>query len=404
MSPRCLFGLLAGLLAGAALAAEREYEVDYTIELVPAQDRAKVTIAVDDRQDVVSRFNFRIDPKVHTDFSADGELRIEGERVIWRPPARGGTLRLQSKVSHRRQKGDYDAYMDKDWAIFRGDDVIPAALVRAKKRAQSKAVLRFKLPPGWGVTTGWIKGADGTFTIDNPKRRFDRPVGWMIAGRIGIRKDRIGVKEVVVAAPDGSDLHRMDVLTFLNVVWPEAQHAFGRMPPKLLVVGAGAPMWRGGLSAPNSLFLHADRPLVSENGTSALLHELTHVVTRIRGLPNDDWIAEGLAEFYAIELLYRSGAMSETRYDGVRAWLRRWSRDVKSLRVKKSTGRVTARAVILWQDLDREIRERSKDERDIDDVTQALMRIGKVSLDDLRAAAEKAAGGKLKALDSPLLR
>ena len=44
--------------------------------------------------------------------------------------------------------------------------------------------------------------------------------------------------------------------------------------PRLLIVSAGDPMWRGGLSGPSSMFLHSDRPLISENRTSTLLHEL----------------------------------------------------------------------------------------------------------------------------------
>src|SRR5205085_6219937 len=120
--------------------------------------------------------------------------------------------------------------------------------------------------------------------------------------------------EVAVSGPIGADLRRMDVLALLNLIWPEVEHAFGRTPRKLLIAGAPDPLWRGGLSAPNSLFLHADRPLVSENGTSALLHELTHVITRIRGDRYDDWIAEGIAEFYSVELQRRAGAISTSRY------------------------------------------------------------------------------------------
>ena len=163
-------------------------------------------------------------------------------------------------------------------------------------------------------------------------------------------------------------------------------------------------MWRGGLSSPNSFFLHADRPIVSENGTSALLHELTHVITRIRGEMNDDWIAEGLAEFYSIELMYRAGGMIDTRYQKVRDWLEHWSRDVTTQRVKNSKGPVTARAVILLQDLDREIRRLTKEKHNIDDVTRKLMKQRKVSLDDLRRIAENLVGGKLGVLDNPLLK
>lgn len=410
-SPRFITAALLLLLAAcghgmAAPAAEpKVFFVNYGIALTPGVDDAVVTIRIGKGAQHVRRLNFRIDPRRHTQLRADGELAIEGNRAIWQPPARGGTLTLHAKINHQRRKGDYDAHINRAWAIFRGDDVIPAAKARLAKGATSRAHLSFTLPPGWtNVDTGWPKGQDGRFIIDNPQRAFDRPVGWMIAGEVGTRRDQVGATELAVGAPKGSGLHRMDVLTFLNFVWPEMEGAFDKVPPKLLVVGAGDPMWRGGLSSPNSMFLHADRPLVSENGTSALLHELTHIVTRVRGQPKDDWIAEGIAEFYAGELLYRAGGMSDERHDKLRRWLQDWGKDVKSLRLDRSTGPVTARAVVLLQDLDREIRRRTDDRRNLDDVVRKLMRIGKVSLDDLRAAAQEVIGGNAATLDSPLLR
>ncbi|HCP55752.1 MAG TPA: hypothetical protein DIU04_13580, partial [Pseudomonas sp.] len=114
---------------------------------------------------------------------------------------------------------------------------------------------------------------------------------------------------VTVAAPKDEGMHRMDVLTLLTFIWPEMQSVFPRDPAKLLIVGAGDPMWRGGLSASNSYFMHADRPLVSENGTSSLVHELVHVFSRINDADKSDWISEGLAEYYAIELMRRAGGM-----------------------------------------------------------------------------------------------
>jgi predicted metalloprotease with PDZ domain len=403
--------LLAVLLTLAAafpcLAADgdaRVFDVDYRIGLAAGRDDALVTIRLGDGARWVRRLNFRIDPARHTGLKADGDLQVEADRAIWIPPKEGGTLTLHSKITHQRAKGDYDALINRDWAIFRGDDVIPAASARLVKRATSRARLRFDLPTGWGVTTGWPKSPDGVFTIANPQRKFDRPVGWMIAGHIGIRLDRIGVTELVVAAPDGHDVRRLEILTFLNFVWPEMEHAFGKAPRKLLIVAADDPMWRGGLSSPNSLFMHSTRPIISGNGTSPLLHELTHMITRVRGQANDDWIAEGLAEYYSIELLRRAGGMSDARYERERAWLKRWSRDVTNLRVRNSKGRTTARAVLLFQELDAEIRERSDEQHDIDDVAQALMKAGKVSLSDLRAAAKKAIGGDSKTLQSPLLR
>lgn len=404
-----IFLLLSlGLLSGVATAAdplpERIFHVDYRIGLAAGRDDALVTIKLGEGARFVRRLNFKIDPERHTGIEADGELTLEADRAIWIPPRDGGTLTLHSKVSHQRAKGDFDALINRDWAIFRGDDIVPAARARVLKRATSRARLRFDLPAGWGVTAGWPKSPDGIFTIDNPQRRLDRPVGWMIAGKIGIRLDKIGLSEIAVAAPDGSAMRRLELLTFLNFVWPEMAHAFGKAPRKLLIVGADDPMWRGGLSSPNSLFMHTSRPIVSGNGTSPLLHELSHVITRIRGQRNDDWIAEGLAEFYSIELIHRAGGMSDSRYERERNWMRRWGKGVTSLRVRSSKGATTARAVVLLQDLDREIRAATDDERDIDDVTRALMKVGKVSLEDLRAAAKKAIGDESKTLQSSLLR
>ena len=183
---------------------------------------------------------------------------------------------------------------------------------------------------------------------------------------------------------------------------PRQGHRFN--PAKLLIVGANDPMWRGGLSAPNSIFFHSDRPLVSENGTSSLVHELVHVFSRIRDTDKSDWISEGLAEYYAIELVRRAGGMSEDRYQAIRKKLMGWSKKVDSLRTDDSTGPVTARAVLLLQELDREIRKNTDNPRSLDDVTRGLMRLDKASTKDFIEISENVMGRGSEVLDSKLLR
>ena len=163
-------------------------------------------------------------------------------------------------------------------------------------------------------------------------------------------------------------------------------------------------MWRGGLSASNSLFMHSARPLVSENGTSSLVHELVHVFSRVRDTDRSDWISEGLAEYYAIELVRRAGGMSEDRYQAVRKKLIRWSKKVDTLRTENSTGATTARAVLLLQELDREIRKATDNQRSLDDVTRGLMRMDKVSTRDFISISENVMGRSSAVLDSKLLR
>ena len=141
----------------------------------------------------------------------------------------------------------------------------------------------------------------------------------------------------------------------------------------------------------------------SENGTSTLMHELTHVITRVRGVKGDDWIAEGLAEFYSIELLHRAGLLSDTRHQRALQWMKRHGRNVKRLQAGSSSGERTARAVTLIAALDAEIRKASAGRYDIDNLTQALMGRGRISLEDLRDEADRLVGGPSATLDTPLL-
>lgn len=396
------------LFAANTTAKELAYELVYKVTLDPSKEGAFVSLAID-KGDLLKRIQFKNHKGIYSSIRANGKLVIKDKLVTWELPSGAAQLTYFVALTHERDPGKYDARVTDDWAIFRGDDLIPAIHTFEAPGAYSTAVLEVVLPDGWSsIETGWPRKKDNTFSIDNPDRRFDRPTGWMIAGKVGTRRASISKTSIAVSAPKGEYFKRMDALTFFNFVWPEVDSAFEKTPKKLLVVGAGDPMWRGGLSASNSLFLHADRPLVSENGTSPLLHELTHMVTRISGVAtattNDDWIAEGLAEFYSFELLYRANGMTKARRNTIIKNLAKWGADVKHLRKSKSTGPITARAVVLLDELDKEIRTRSNKKYTIDDVTRDLMKTRKVSLDDLRKSVEKLIGKNIETLKSPLLK
>ena len=241
-------------------------------------------------------------------------LQIEPSHVTWQPRGHASRLRYQFVVDHERSPKRYDSRMTDDWAIFRAEKMVPRASVTARRSLHSRATLEFELPQGWSVATPYGSVGDLRYTIDDPARRFDQPEGWMLAGKIGSRNEKIGSVRVVVAAPAGDNARRQDTLAFLKFTLPRLQEVFPQLPPRLLIVSAGDPMWRGGLSGPSSMFLHSDRPLISENRTSTLLHELAHIALGIRGDEESDWIVEGLAELYSLETLRRSGGISEQRY------------------------------------------------------------------------------------------
>ena len=158
-------------------------------------------------------------------------------------------------------------------------------------------------------------------------------------------------------------------------------------------------MWRGGLSGPNSVFVHASLPLISRDGTSPLLHELMHATLGISPGPGGDWIVEGLAETYSLELLVRSRTLSKKRYQKALAQLAGRGGQAPKLEVERSSGATTARAVTVLHALDREIRDGSGGARSLDDVVRILFQQGgEVTSQRLRRIAEDLSGRDLGAV------
>jgi hypothetical protein len=391
--------LAAAVLAGRAHGqpdaepAPGRYDVRYAVRLDPAAGNAKVSMRVRQPRALLRELRMPAAGRLG-DFRGDGLIDEIDGFVVWEPPASGGALEWTASVAHRRNGDGYDAWLGPEWGIFRAEDVIPRAATRTLRNAQSRTRFSFELPRGWSVITQYPQEQSG-FTVDNPARRFDQPSGWILAGKIGVRRDSIAGVGVAVAGPVGQSVRRMDTLALLNWTLPELARLLPVMPERLTVISAGDPMWRGGLSAPQSLYVHADRPLISENATSTLLHEVMHMALGLRAKPGSDWIVEGLAEFYSLELLRRSGTITAPRYRRARAEQAEWAKAADSLCTNRSGGATTALAVTVLAALDTELRESSGGTITLDDATRDLAHRGPVvGIADLRASVERLAGQK----------
>lgn len=386
-------------------------DLDYHVRLLPQSDQAEVRLTLADGAAVRS---LDFDLGTHgdySDFKADGQWQSGAakppavQRGVWRPAGGKASLSYRVRISHNLKKDSFDSRMTPHWALLRGDMLVPAAKLDQQDGIELVSRLEFELPAGWkSVETAWPRIGKNRFRIDNPARLFDRPTGWMLAGALGSRRTRLGETEVTVASPQGQGMRRMDVLTLLTFVWPQIQATFPRHPTKLLIVGAADPMWRGSLAGHDSLFLHSRLPLVSESGTSPLLREVIQVFARINDSERSDWIGEGLAEYYAIELMRRAGGMSDERYQALQTRLAKSGHGVSSLRGEQVDAPVVARAVLLLQELDREIRLKTRNKRSLDDVTRAVMRLERVSTKEFIQLSESVLDGSSKVLDSDLLR
>lgn len=356
--------------------AAQEVAFRYLVQFRPAERVAKVRLRVEQRAPGLKRLRFHIDPAQHLDFRGDGDLEREDDsHVVWRPPEGGGTARWSARLDHLRDQKSYDARLTSRWALFRGSDLVPPAASRFVGGSTSVGTVRFELPKRWKLVTPAVEIGPGRYRIDTD-RFFARPQGWMMAGRLRTVVFESAGVQVTVATPRKLGLELMELRTFLRFTLPSFRELLGEMPDRIVIVGAGDPMWRGGLSGPRSLYVHADRPLVSKDGTSPILHELMHAFMRAVSKENGDWVVEGLAELYAVHLLHRAGGMSDAERDAAIAYLRKKGRGVRSLLAPRSTGRRTAKAVGVLDRLDRKIREHSGGETSLDHVVRRLVESG----------------------------
>ncbi len=408
MSFRLLFPLLSllalstacnALASGPDIANEQlTYRLLYTIRPNPADGTVNVSMQVMQTRRLLREIRFQADQRV-SGIYADGELEIESGIVTWRPTKSGGSLRWTVAVAHRRNDAGYDAWLGPDWGIFRAEDIVPRASSRTLKGAHSSASMRFDLPENWTVVTPYF-GSDDQFDIVRPERRFDQPNGWIVMGKLGVRREMIAGVRVAVAGPVDNSVRRMDTLALLTWTLPELARLLPDLPTRLTVISAGDPMWRGGLSAPQSLYIHSARPLISENATSTLLHEVMHTALGISAREEFDWIVEGLAEYYSLELLRRSGTISQKRFQTAMQDQVEWSRSARRLCQFSSTGANTALAVTVMSAIDLEIRNKTEGAASLDDLLRLIrQREQPVDLHDLTQTVEQLAGSKSDALD-----
>ena len=138
-----LLAALAATAAAAAGAARPSYDLDYTIGFDPDAGTAQVAIAVtpgDGRDGTLE-----IEPPAHRNdpLRGDGAVQRDGDTVTWKPLRdRPSTLRYTYRVDARRSGSGYDARITDEWAIVRGDDLVPAQTVRTTRDADSRARLQ----------------------------------------------------------------------------------------------------------------------------------------------------------------------------------------------------------------------------------------------------------------------
>lgn len=398
--------LAVAALLWALPAAADTARVTFDVRLQSGNPRAEATIHVRQRGGELREIRFRNDDERMAAGAHDGQLEEKDGEVLWRPPEGGGRLRY-TKIIERERRGrnssGHDAIVTDDWALFRAERAFPVVGWRRVKDSEVESFLSVRGPRGWSTVTPYPEDDDGARPVDNRDGRMNRPVGWILTGDIVTRSDDIAGIRVSVSAPRGFRMPRMGTLAVLRWTLPSLVPRLpGEPPAQVLIVSAGDPMWLGALAAPNSIFVHADRPLISGNGTSTLVHEMMHIFLRnLDTHRQHDWIDEGLAEYLSLWAMWRSGTLSQAHFAAAIDHFREWGERADDMKTATSGGAVTARAVAVFHDLDEELREESSGRSDLFDLVRDLYeRDETVDLEALRDVSEQRLGRPARSLQS----
>ncbi|MEM6819338.1 MAG: hypothetical protein AAF578_11175 [Pseudomonadota bacterium] len=396
MSQRAhLFALaVIALLGQNAFAQSTDYDVRFTIDGTK-EGEYRVQMMVSQPNRLLREVRVDRIPDSLSAFEAKSGLTVVNRSMIWSPSEYGGALAWTAKPE---TPDDSTVHHDPTWAMLRFEDLIPPMATRTLKSAATRTRVVFNPPPGWSVVSAY-PARDNAWVVDDDARRFDLPKGWLVMGELAVRRDRLADTRIAIAAPQGIGARQLDVMAFVAWHLPSYKALFPNFPDRLLIAMAGDPMFRGGLSAPNSLFLHSDRPLISGNGTSTLLHELVHIGVGRSAADGADWIVEGLAEYYSQELLARSGSITRRRQQRTLSWFEEYSQSQPDLRADSAQGPVMWRAVGVFAALDQEIRATTNNEKSLDDVVKKISQdSARLTLAELRQATQAVIGAESTSL------
>lgn len=375
--------LTCGCIALAAMSQVRQawaaetFSIDYIVTISATQPvTATVRWELAGIEEIKElRLQFAADRL--TGFRGTGALEPIPGGLRWVPGSPYAHLTYRVAINHiRGQRQRYDSYAGTDWIVTRAHDLFPRIAIDATTRdggqPKSRARLLFRLPRGWRSVAPLPALAPDVYRLIEAGRILDRPRGWFALGKVAVDRQEIGGIMVQVARVPGSQLVPADLFHLLEGTLPPLKHLLAADTSTVLVVSAPDPMWHGGISGEHSFYIHAKRPLRTPDKTSPYLHEFFHVLQPYRPGPDADWIEEGLAEFYSLELQRRAGLLDSAAYARALGYFERyglWNVDLTQQRDNPATNNS---APLVMYALDQRIQHATAGKKRLDDVVTEL--------------------------------
>lgn len=400
--------LLLATLVPAAPAATRAggpgplpttYSVDYVVRIAPERPGVATVGWRLAGIDEIEGFRLVFRDARAGDVRGTGRLEWQGRTLTWTPGGPYAHLDYTVAIDRRRGRGGFDSHAAGDWVATRAMHLFPRINVRFRAgadRARSRARLRFDLPAGWASETAYARLDRHTFAVEEPGKKLDRPRGWFVLGRIGVTQVHVAGSAVTIATAPGSGLDVAGLVRLWQRTLPLLVPLLGPPPPRLLFVSAPDPMWRGGISAESSFYVHGDLPLRSADETSTYLHEVLHVWQPFQPRADGRWASEGLAEYWTLVLQRRAGLIGPAAFARGLELFGRQGRFGEDLSRTHAPRVLNNDAPLVLAALDLEIRRATEGRRSLDDAVRAMAEAREpLTTAGLLGAASRAAGRDL---------
>jgi hypothetical protein len=395
------------LVAGIVLAisprpvhAKETFSIDYIVTITEKRPQvANVRWELSGIEEV-KHFDLRFPADRLDHFSGSGTLEPLPGGLRWVPGGPYAHLTYRVRIDHiRGQHQRYDSYAAPDWIVTRARDLFPRIAIECQsgkaEGVKSRARLLFRLPGGWRSAAPLTALDRNTYRLNEPGKILDRPRGWFALGNFALDHQEIAGTMIQLARAPGSRLPPQDLFHFLDGTLPVLKKLLNADPETILVVSAPDPMWHGGISGEHSFFMHAGRPLRTPDKTSPYLHELFHVLQPYKPATDADWIEEGLAEFYSLELQRRAGMIDAAAFTRALGYFKRYGLWNVDLTRQQDNAATNNSAPLVMYALDQRIQHATAGKARLDDVVLRLAtRGGEVTTERFRATVNAVSGKK----------
>lgn len=418
-----VFYILVGqvLLAEVPINPTPNFSVSYEVQIKKKQLlRPKVIMKLRGADEVLEVTSI-LEKQRYKYFQGDGKFTQIGNDIVWIPGKMNATMTYEVDLLNLRKPKVYDSYGKDDWIITRTTDFFPRKNFTFRKAAKSYTLVKFILPEGWQVVSSMTEFEENTFLArEATDKRYEWPTGWLAIGKIEKESIDFGGVRVEVAYPEAfvrpskskkkknREIRKRNIERFkkhftqaINIyknVVPRMVTFMPSCPKKFLVIMGESPMWRGGLSGEESLYINRLTPNIADDYSSTLIHEYFHVCQGFKKDKRDaEWFIEGLAEYFSMRLLYESGVTSLEDFSKGMDILKKesiWG--VNLLRSKSEVVYYKNSPIVLFV-LDEMIREGTLGQKSLKDVVRSLSGVKKrVNTKLFREIVEKTYGKSLK--------